>query len=170
MQGFKNLILEQKNIPVDHCLYPHLLSDFSDIERFLELLTLCLHGVPTKGLINLIIVLYMMLCMVLYTALCMVSMRAKWLINFIMVLCRVLCKVLCKVLCTVLCMVLCMVLYMVLCKVLCRVLCIELCIMHGVVHCVVYCEHEGKVVDQPYHGVVHGLQVNHGVQLLRNKR
>ena len=138
MQGFKNLILEQKNIPVDHCLYPHLLSDFSDIERFLELLTLCLHGVPTKGLINLIIVLYMMLCMVLYTALCMVSMRAKWLINFIMVLCRVLC----------------MVLYMVLCKVLCRVLCIELCIMHGVVHCVVYCEHEGKVVDQLYHGVV----------------
>ena len=63
-----------------------------------------------------------------------------------------------------------MVLYMVLCKVLCKVLCIELCIMHGVVHCVVYCEHEGKVVDQPYHGVVHGLQVNHGVQLLRNKR
>ena len=66
----------------------------------------------------------------------------------------------------VLCTVLCMVLRMVLCK----VLCIVLCIMHGVVHCVVYGEHEGKVVDQPYQGVVHGLQVNHGVQLLRNKR
>ena len=48
--------------------------------------------------------------------------------------------------------------------------CVTHGVAHGVVHCVVYGEHGGKVVDQPYHGVVHGLQVNHGVQLLRNKR